>query len=123
MTFYQGKFIYYLLTNFYLINYGKVKGLEKSKGKEKINEYPSLYDAFRLGDRVVREYKDKLGKNKEYKGIVLAINEKNMEIYWDTLDGKYRPSNMDVVFTNCNTSEIFKGSKEYSPIRKYSNQI
>ena len=95
--------------------------MEKSKGKKKTNEYPTLYDAFKLGDRVVREYKDKFGNNKEYKGIVLAINDKRIEVYWDTLDGKYRPNNMDVTFTNCDTSEIFKGNKEYSPIKKESN--
>jgi hypothetical protein len=98
-----------------------VKGVEKNKGKEKIDEYPSLYDAFKLGDRVIREYKDKFGNNKEYRGIVLAINDKRIEVYWDTLDGKYRPNNMDVTFTNCDISDIFKGNKEYSPIKKESN--
>lgn len=100
-----------------------MKGLEKNKGKEKIDEYPSLYEAFELGDRVIREYKDKFGNSKQYKGIILAINDKSIEIHWDTLDGKYKPSNMDVVSTNCDTTEIFKGNKWYSPIRKDSDKL
>jgi hypothetical protein len=94
-----------------MANYNK-KGMEK--------KYPSLYEAFELGDRVKRIYKNKNGKKKEYKGIVLAIEESGIEIYWDTLDGKYRPNNMGMAFTSCPIDEIFKGSKEYSPIEKES---
>ncbi len=96
----------------------KVKEMNKNKEKKKTNEYPSLYDAFELGDRVIRKYKYKNGKNKEYKGIILAIDNNSIEIYWDTLDGKYRPTNMGVAFTNCQIDEIFKGNKEYTPITK-----
>jgi len=81
-------------------------------------DYPSLYDAFELGDRVKRTYTDKNGKNKIYKGIVLAIEENGIEIYWDTRDGKYRPNNMDIAFSLCKLEEIFKGNNEYSPIEK-----
>jgi len=83
----------------------------------KKEKYPSLYDAFELGDRVKRVYKDGR-RNKEYKGIVLAIDDKSIEIYWDTLNGKYRPSYMDLTFTNCSVNEIFKGSEKFSPIKK-----
>jgi hypothetical protein len=86
--------------------------------KSKSNNYPSLYDAFKLGDRVKRIYIDKDGNNKAYKGIILAIDEKSIEIYWDTKNGKYRPKDMDLAFTNCNVDEIFKGTNEYSPIKK-----
>ena len=85
--------------------------------KEKKN-YPSLYDAFELGDRVKRVYKENSGKNKEYKGIVLAIEKDRMEIYWDTLDGRYRPDDMGIAFTNCKVDEIFSGNGKYSPIEK-----
>ena len=81
-------------------------------------EYPSLYDAFNLGDRVKRVYKEQNGKSKEYKGIVLAIDKENMEVYWDTRDGKFRPDGMDVTFTTCPVYEIFNGNECYTPIEK-----
>lgn len=90
----------------------------KNKSKRKKKNYPSLYDAFELGDRVMRLYHDKNGKNREYKGIVLAIEDSSMEIYWDTRDGEYRPKGMNVAFTNCQITEIFNGSQKYSPITK-----
>ena len=86
--------------------------------KRKNKNYPSLYDAFDLGDRVKRFYLDKNENNKEYKGIILAIDSEGVEIYWDTRDGKYRPNDMDIAFTNCPIYEIFKGSEKYSPIKK-----
>ena len=78
--------------------------------------YPSLYDAFHLGDRVKRVYKDKKGKTQEYKGIVLAIDNKGIEVYWDTMNGKFRPTGMNVTFTNCPLIEIFNGDDNYTPI-------
>lgn len=89
------------------------------KDKEKKGEkYPSLYDAFQLGDRVMRVYQDKYGKKTEYKGIVLKIEKKGVEVYWDTKDDKYKPGEMDVSFTHCEVEEIFKGDTEYTPIKK-----
>jgi len=84
----------------------------------KFRNYPSLYDAFDLGDRVKRVYKDKDGKNREYRGIVLAIDDNSIEVYWDTKDGKYRPNDMDLAFTNCQIKEIFQGNGKYTPIVK-----
>ena len=87
-------------------------------GKDK-DCYPSLFDAFRLGDRVRRTYKDKKdGKSQEYKGTILSIANESIEVYWDTLNGKFRPSGMDVTFTQCPIYEIFKGNEYYSPIKK-----
>ena len=86
--------------------------------KRKNKNYPSLYDAFELGDRVKRVYKNKNGRNKEYKGIILAIDNKGVEIYWDTRDGKYRPNDMEIAFTSCPINEIFQGSDKYTPIEK-----
>ncbi len=84
----------------------------------KFRNYPSLYDAFDLGDRVKRIYKDKDGKEREYRGIVLAIDDNSIEVYWDSKDGKYRPRDMDLAFTNCQIKEIFKGNEKYTPIVK-----
>lgn len=86
--------------------------------KEEFGKYPSLYDAFNLGDRVMRSYKDKDGKVKEYKGTVLAIDEDGIEIYWDTVNGKFRPQDMGIAFTNCPLYEIFDGTENYTPIKK-----
>lgn len=95
-----------------------VNSMNKKSFKKKIEHYPSLYDTFELGDRVKRIYKDKDGKNKEYKGIVLAIDKNSIEIYWDTIDGKYRPENMNIAFSNCQIKEIFTGTERYSSIEK-----
>ncbi len=94
-----------------------VKGENMSYREKK--DYPSLYDAFELGDRVKRTLKNKNGEKTTYKGIVLAIEEKGIEIYWDTQNGKYRPNNMNIAFSHCELEEIFKGSNKYSPIEKY----
>ena len=89
--------------------------LEKKGTK---NDYPSLYDAFELGDRVKRRYTNDKGETKEYKGIILAIYDDAIEIYWDTENGKYRPEDMDIAFTNCSVDEIFSGDKYYTPIER-----
>ena len=86
--------------------------------KKKAGNYPSLYDAFNLGDRVRRVYKDKKGKPCEYRGTVLAIDNKYIEVYWDTCNGKFRPEGMGVTFTTCPLYEIFNGNKCYTPIEK-----
>jgi hypothetical protein len=95
--------------------------MTKNEEKGKVKDYPSLYEAFELGDRVKRTYKDRKGREKEYKGIVLAIDENGIEIYWDTRDGKYRPNDMDIAFTNCPIKEIFKGNEKYTPLEKESH--
>jgi len=95
-----------------------VNSMGKGRLQKKNKNYPSLYDIFELGDRVKRVYKTKNGRNKEYKGIVLAIDKKSIEIYWDTIDGKYRPNGMDIAFSNCQIEEIFSGTEKYSSIEK-----
>lgn len=92
--------------------------MRKNNHKKKEKDYPSLYDAFELGDRVKRVLIDKFGKSQEYKGIILAIDENGIEIYWDTKNGRYRPQDMDIAFTNCHIQEIFNGTGKYSPIEK-----
>jgi len=96
----------------------RVDIMNQYKRKGKVGKYPSLYNAFELGDRVKRIYKSKNG-DKEYKGVILAIDENGVEIYWDTRDGKYRPKGMTVTFTSCPVNEIFSGNEKYSPIEKY----
>ena len=87
--------------------------------KDEIKEtYPSLYDKFELGDRVKRVSKNENGEKKTYKGIILSIDKKGLEIYWDTKNGKYRPSDMDIAFSHCELDEIFNGNKYYGPIEK-----
>jgi hypothetical protein len=48
----------------------------------------------------------------------LGINDISIDIYWDTLNGKYRPEDLDITFTNCPIDEIFNGTNEYSPLKK-----
>ena len=83
------------------------------------SKYPSLFESFELGDRVKRTYKDKSGKYNTYRGIVLSIDDDGIEIYWDTKDDRYRPKDMDITFSHCELDEIFKGTKNYTPIEKY----
>lgn len=85
---------------------------------ERKKEYPSLYDAFELGDRVKRVLYNEKGETEEYRGIILAISEESVEIYWDTLNGHYQPEDMKIGFTNCAVDEVFKGNENYSPIKK-----
>ena len=92
--------------------------MSKDINNEKYESYPSLYDTFNLGDRVKRIYKGENGKKMVYKGIVLSIEEDHIEIYWDTRDGKYRPEDMNIAFTNCQKNEIFKGNQYYTPVEK-----
>ena len=92
------------------------KGLDTKK-------LPSLYDVFRLGDRVKRKCKYHDGKQGEYTGIVLAISKDSIEVYWDTRDGKYRLKDMDIAFTLCSADDIFKGDECYSPISKEKSSL
>ena len=89
-----------------------IKKYKEKKGSK------SLYDAFDLGDRVQRLYTNIYGKSKEYKGIVLAIDKKGLEIYWDTENGKYKPGEININFTHLGANEVFKGNNKYSPVKK-----
>ena len=91
---------------------------EKSSKRKESAEHPSLYEMFNLGDRVKRAYKRGNGKTDMYKGIVMAIEKDYIEVYWDTVNEKYCPSQMKNAFTVCSEEEIFKGSTHYNPIKK-----
>ena len=87
--------------------------------KKKNDDYPSLYDVFKVGDRVKRNFYDNCsGKKLEYKGIIMAIDSNNMEIFWDMMNGKYRPKEIDIDFSSSSKEEIFKGKNHYSSIKK-----
>ena len=89
--------------------------VDKMKGDKKDL---SLYDAFKLGQRVIRTFEDKYGKKSRYEGIILGIDGTGIEVYWDTLDGKYKPDDIGVSFTHCDPKEIFYGKEKYGPIKK-----
>ena len=84
----------------------------------KDRNYRSMDDIFEPIDRVNRVYKYKNGKNKDYKGIILAIRSYSLEIYWDTRERKYRFIDSNIAFTGCSIKEIFKGNEEFTPIKK-----
>jgi hypothetical protein len=86
--------------------------------KRETRNYPSLYDIFQPGDIVSRSsiYDNK--KQEIYKGIIMRINRKHLEIFWDMIDEKYQPENIDVNFTICSLVEIFEGSDKYTPIKR-----
>jgi len=85
--------------------------------KGKYEKYPSLYDVFKPGDRVKRSCTNKDDEPEEYEGIIMGMDDNSMEIFWDTVNRKYRPEEIDANFTNCSMDEIFKGSERYTPIR------
>jgi hypothetical protein len=84
--------------------------------RKKIDEEASLYDFFTIGDTVKRVYKDHMGKIEEHQGIVLAMDESGMEVFWHTKDGKYTP--WENSFTRCSLHEVFHGDYSYSPVKK-----
>ena len=96
-----------------------------SKKKEYIHEkgYPSLYDKFKPGQRVVRQYKKETGELEEYEGIIMAMDTEAMEIYWDTIDGEYSPDQIVDDFTLCDADEVYNGTQEYSPIKRKKKRI
>lgn len=89
----------------------------KSKG------YPSLYDAFKPGQRVIREFKKESGEIEEYEGIIMAMDPEYMEVYWDTIDGEYSPDQINDDFTLCDADEVYNGNREYSPIKRKKKNI
>lgn len=86
-------------------------------------KYPSLYEKFQPGDRVYRKINAENGKKEEYEGIIMAMDNDKMEIYWDTIDGKYDPSLIDDDFTLCSADEVLNGNEEYSPIKRKNKGI
>jgi hypothetical protein len=88
------------------------------KSRNKIDNYTSLFDVFEPGQRVKRIFTSDDGIIEEYEGIIMAMDNEKMEIYWDTLDGQYCPELIEEDFTMCCIDEVFNGSEEFSPIKK-----
>jgi hypothetical protein len=88
------------------------------KDKEKFEKNPSLSTYFKPGERVCRSLRNDDGELEVYEGIIMALDDHRMEIYWDTLDGKYRPELIKNDFTMCSINEVLWGNEQYSPIKK-----
>jgi len=48
----------------------------------------------------------------------MAIYKDGIEIFWDTLNGRYQPQEIEDVFNNYTMKDIFNGNENYSPIKK-----
>ena len=48
----------------------------------------------------------------------MAIYTDSIDIYWDSLDGRYQPQKIENIFNNYKLKDIFNGNKNYSPIKK-----
>ena len=88
------------------------------KNRFENKKYPSLFDVFKLGDRVKITYSKNNGNLDDYSGLIMGIYNDNIDIFWDTLNGKYQPQKIKNMFTNCKLNDIFEGNKNYSPIKK-----
>ncbi|MFH1014067.1 MAG: hypothetical protein V1769_06135 [Thermoplasmatota archaeon] len=88
------------------------------KEKERYEKYPSLFTYFKPGERVSRNLRNDEGELEVYEGIIMALDDDRMEIYWDTLDGKYRPEVIEKDFTMCHVDEVLHGTENYSPIKR-----
>ena len=89
----------------------------------KDKQYPSLYDNFRPGERVVRRFTNESGEIEEYEGIIMAMDPDYMEVYWDTIDGEYSPDQIMDDFTLCDAEEVYNGNQEYSPIKHKKKRV
>lgn len=88
------------------------------KNKLENKKYPSLFDVFKLGDRVKITYLKNNGNFDDYSGLIMGIYNDSIDIFWDKLNGKYQPQKIKNMFTNCKLNDIFDGNKNYSPIKK-----
>ena len=88
------------------------------KDKAKNDMYPSLFTQFKPGERVSRTVRNNDGKIKEYEGIIMALSDEKMEVYWDTLDGEYSPFRIKDDFTMCPVDEVLNGRGKCSPIKR-----
>lgn len=79
----------------------------------------NLYDIFKSGDRVYRRYIDENGSNSRYEDIILSLTNDSREVFWDTVNGKYKP----IGFTKCSIEEVFDGTSGYTPIKHRHNRF
>ena len=78
----------------------------------------SLFEIFQLGDRVKRTYVDKDGNIEYYSGIIMTIYNDSIDIFWDTINGKYQPQKIENIFNNCTMNDILNGNENFSSIQK-----
>jgi hypothetical protein len=78
----------------------------------------SLFEIYELGDRVKRTYIDKDGNIEYYSGIIMTINNDSIDIFWDTINGKYQPQKIENIFNNCTMNDILNGNENFSSIKK-----
>jgi hypothetical protein len=90
--------------------------MEKNNGN---NDHQSLFNFFKSGEQVIRFVRNDQGIKEKYEGTIIAMNDKELEIYWHTLDGVFCPDRIKNRFTICEKIEVFKGkSNQYSPIER-----
>ncbi len=97
--------------------------MAKKDEEKKSKAYPSLYEEFKPGERVIRRLKKDSGEIEEYEGIIMAMDPDYMEVYWDTIDGEYSPDQIIDDFTLCDADEVFNGNQEYSPIKHKKKNV
>jgi hypothetical protein len=88
------------------------------KNRLENKKHPSLFEVFKLGDRVKITYFKNNGNLEDYSGLIMSIYNDSIDIFWDKLNGKYQPQKIENMFTNCKLKDIFYGNKNYSPIKK-----
>jgi hypothetical protein len=48
----------------------------------------------------------------------MKIYNESINVYWDTINGRYNPQEFGDVFKNLTLKDIFNGNKKYSSIKK-----
>ena len=88
------------------------------KRKHEKNNNTTLFEIFNLGDRLNCIYVNKDGKKDKYSGIVMAISKDNIEVFWDKINGIYKPEKIHFTFNTLEIDEIINGNQEFSKIKK-----
>lgn len=93
------------------------------KRKHMHSTYPSLFQKFKPGDRVIRNWNGFKGNNEEYEGIIMTMDTDYLEIYWDTKNKTYCPKSIEEDFTKCSIDEVYNGNEEFSPIKSKKSSL
>ena len=90
----------------------------KIKGNDEKNNNLTLFDLFNLGDRVNVKFINNIGEKEKYSGIVMSINKESIEVFWDKINGRYKPEKNNFTFNTFDIDDILNGNKNFSPIKK-----
>ena len=90
----------------------------KIKGNDEKNNNLTLFDLFNLGDRVNVKFINNTGEKKKYSGIVMSINKESIEVFWDKINGRYKPEKNNFTFNTFEIDDIINGNENFSPIKK-----